>query len=137
MASSFAQVSSLRDLKQVLSENKEGVFMFLGGGSNVLFCENYPGLVIKNEIKGIELLNEDDDSVLIKAYSGEFWHELVLYCVEKNWGGIENLSLIPGTVGAAPMQNIGAYGVELEQVFVELEALNLETLELEKFTHAQ
>ena len=107
--------------------------MFLGGGSNVLFCKDYEGLVIKNSIKGIHVVSEDEQHVLLKVYSGEGWHDLVMHCVANNWGGIENLSLIPGTVGAAPMQNIGAYGVELEKVFVELEALNLHTLELHTF----
>jgi UDP-N-acetylmuramate dehydrogenase len=97
----------------------------------------YPGLLIRNAIKGLQIVNEDDDHVLLRVYSGESWHETVMYCVERNWGGIENLSLIPGTVGAAPMQNIGAYGVELEQVFDQLEALNLNTLELETFNKTQ
>lgn len=135
-ASAFAAVTSLLDLKNILAESTEENFMFLGGGSNVLFCKDYEGLIVKNEIKGIELIQETSTDVILKAYSGEVWHDLVVYCVAKNWGGIENLSLIPGTVGAAPMQNIGAYGVELEQVFVSLEALNLETFELETFNHA-
>ena len=111
--------------------------MFLGGGSNVLLCNDYAGLVIRNAIKGKQIVHEDDDHVLLKVYSGESWHETVMYCVERNWGGIENLSLIPGTVGAAPMQNIGAYGVELEQVFDHLEAFNLHTFELETFNKSQ
>ena len=111
--------------------------MFLGGGSNVLLCNNYDGLLIHNAIKGKQIVHEDEDAVYLKVYSGEIWHDLVMYCVERNWGGIENLSLIPGTVGAAPMQNIGAYGVELEQVFDHLEAFNLHTFELEKFKHQQ
>ena len=111
--------------------------MFLGGGSNVLLCNDYAGLVIRNAIRGKQIVHEDDDHVLLKVYSGESWHETVMYCVERNWGGIENLSLIPGTVGAAPMQNIGAYGVELEQVFDHLEAFNLHTFELEIFNKSQ
>ncbi len=126
-------MNSLAELKEVIAESPEEQFMFLGGGSNVLFCKDYEGLVIKNAIKGIHIINEDDTSVTLKVYSGEVWHDLVMHCVERNWGGIENLSLIPGTVGAAPMQNIGAYGVELEKVFVELEAFNLHTFELHTF----
>lgn len=103
----------------------------------MLLCKDYPGLLIRNAIKGLQIVHEDDDHVLLRVYSGESWHETVMYCVERNWGGIENLSLIPGTVGAAPMQNIGAYGVELEQVFDQLEALNLNTLELETFNKTQ
>ena len=133
----FAEVNSLEQLKQVLLETDQDKLLFLGGGSNVLFCNDYDGLVIHNAIKGIQVLSESDDSVLLKIYSGELWHDLVMHCVEKGWGGIENMSLIPGTVGAAPMQNIGAYGVELEQVFESLEALNLKSLELQTFKHDQ
>ncbi len=129
----FAEVNSLASLKEAIAESPEEQFMFLGGGSNVLFCKDYEGLVIKNSIKGIHIVSEDDQHVTLKVYSGEGWHDLVMHCVERNWGGIENLSLIPGTVGAAPMQNIGAYGVELEKVFIELEALNLHTFELHTF----
>ncbi len=111
--------------------------MFLGGGSNVLLCNDYNGLLIRNAIKGKQIVREDDEHVFLKVYSGENWHDTVMYCVERNWGGIENLSLIPGTVGAAPMQNIGAYGVELEQVFDQLEAFNLQSFELETFNKAQ
>lgn len=132
-ARAFAVVNSLAELKEVIAESPEEQFMFLGGGSNVLFCKDYEGLVIKNAIKGIHVEEEDEQSVTLKIYSGEVWHDLVMYCVERNWGGIENLSLIPGTVGAAPMQNIGAYGVELEKVFIELEAFNLHTFELHTF----
>jgi len=129
----LVEINSLFELKETLLHRTEENFMILGGGSNVLFTKDYAGLIIKNNIKGIEIVNETDSTVELKAYSGEGWNDLVDYCVNNNWGGIENLSLIPGTVGAAPMQNIGAYGVELEQVFVGLEALNLETLKLEYF----
>ena len=132
-ARAFAEVNSLAELKEVIAESPDEQFMFLGGGSNVLFCKDYEGLVIKNAIKGIHVVEEDETTVTLKVYSGELWHDLVMYCVERNWGGIENLSLIPGTVGAAPMQNIGAYGVELEKVFIELEAFNLHTFELHTF----
>ena len=112
---------------------KKEKHLILGGGSNILLTQDYDGLVIKNKLRGISLINEDDDSISLKVMSGEVWHELVLYCVENNWAGIENLSLIPGSVGAAPMQNIGAYGVELKSVFIELEALHLETGEIHTF----
>lgn len=108
--------------------------LFIGGGSNILLCNNVEGLVIKNEINGIDIINEDEHFIWIKSFSGTNWHAFVLFCVERNFGGIENLSLIPGTVGAAPMQNIGAYGVELKDTFVELEAIHLKTAEITVFT---
>ncbi len=101
--------------------------LILGGGSNVLFTQDFDGLVLKNSLKGIEIVKEVGDKVFIKAASGENWHQFVLWCIEKNFAGIENLSLIPGCVGAAPMQNIGAYGVELKDVFHELEAIEIAT----------
>lgn len=136
-AASFCEVRSLNEFRQALTVNPHDEFLILGGGSNVLLCRDYPGLVIRNAITGKEVIAENEQEVLLKVYSGENWHNLVMYCVEKGWGGIENLSLIPGTVGAAPMQNIGAYGVELEQVFHSLEALNLETFEPETFHKEQ
>lgn len=99
-------------------------FLVLGGGSNVLFVDDYAGLVIKNEIMGKEIVKENDDYVYLKCGSGENWHTLVEFCVGKGWYGIENLALIPGTVGAAPIQNIGAYGTELSDVFIDLETFN-------------
>lgn len=133
----FVSVTSLKELKEVLLFNENHQVLFLGGGSNMLFTQDFDGLIIKNEIKGKFVHRQDNNNIEIKFYSGENWHDTVMYCVEKGYSGIENLSLIPGTVGAAPMQNIGAYGVELESVFVELEALNLKTLELETFNHQQ
>ncbi len=133
MANEFKEVHTLDQIRDAIKHLRDKPFMILGGGSNVLFTGDYEGLILKNNIKGNEVVHETADHVFLKAFSGENWHELVLYCVHHKWGGIENLSLIPGTVGAAPMQNIGAYGVELEKVFISLEALNLETLELEEF----
>jgi UDP-N-acetylmuramate dehydrogenase len=104
-------------------------FMFLGGGSNMLFTKDFPGTVVRLCTKGIQVVEEDNDSVLVRAASGENWDGFVKFCVEKGWGGLENLSMIPGNVGTGPIQNIGAYGVELKDRFVELEALRIDTLE--------
>lgn len=139
LSSKFVEVNSIAELQNLIQEKSinEKPFLILGGGSNILFTKNYEGLVLKNNLKGIEVSRENENYVWIKASGGEVWHELVLHCVNKNWGGIENLSLIPGTVGAAPMQNIGAYGVEIKDTFEELEALNIQTGELEKFNNEQ
>ena len=135
-AAFFAEVRTIDDLIDLLKkpEYRNIPKLILGGGSNVLFTRDFPGLVIKNVLKGKEIVREDQDHIWIKSMSGEVWHELVLFAINKNLGGIENLSLIPGSVGAAPIQNIGAYGVELKEVFEELEALNVETGQLQKFS---
>ena len=125
-------VLSESDITEILQENIQPM-MILGGGSNILFADDYPGLVIENKILGREILDEDTTSVRVRLGAGENWHQVVLWAIENGWGGIENLSLIPGTVGAAPMQNIGAYGVELSSVFSSLEAINLTTGESRVF----
>ncbi len=112
---------------------KNNPYYVLGGGSNILFSDDYNGIVILMKNKGIEIINHNDDFVFVKASAGEVWDDFVEYCVNNNYGGIENLSLIPGTVGASPVQNIGAYGVEVKDVIFELEALNRETLKTEIF----
>ncbi len=103
----------------VFSSNNKKII--LGGGSNILLTGNFDGLTIKNSIAGIKKVYEDSDSVTVEAGAGVIWNDLVIYSLENNWGGLENLSLIPGTVGAAPMQNIGAYGQEIKNVFRNLE----------------
>ena len=97
--------------------------LILGGGSNILLTGDFDGVVIKNEISGISTAGEDDSRILLKVGAGENWHRFVMFCVRQNFGGVENLSLIPGTVGAAPMQNIGAYGVEIREVIHNVEAI--------------
>jgi len=125
----FCTLTSQEDITNLLQSTVYDSYphLFLGGGSNILFTQDFPGLVIKNQITGIELLKEDRNHVWVKAMSGENWHEFVLHCIANKWSGIENLSLIPGTVGAAPMQNIGAYGVEIKDVFDSLEAIDLDS----------
>jgi UDP-N-acetylmuramate dehydrogenase len=108
--------------------------LVLGGGSNILFTHDFDGLVLRNEIRGIELVDEDEDYVYVRAGAGEVWHGFVEYCLGRDWAGVENLSLIPGSVGAAPMQNIGAYGVEIKAVFYELEAWHIEERKTYTFT---
>jgi UDP-N-acetylmuramate dehydrogenase len=123
----YAAFSSVEELRELLDERPfTGSHpAILGGGSNVLFIAN-PFAVLKNEVKGIDKIREDSDYVYVKAGGGENWHQLVLYCINHGWAGIENLSLIPGNVGASPMQNIGAYGVEVKDIFYSLEAFHLQ-----------
>jgi UDP-N-acetylmuramate dehydrogenase len=110
--------------------------LILGGGSNILFTKDYDGMVLKNEISGIKVLHEEPAYVYVKVGAGENWHSFVLHCIDLHWAGVENLSLIPGNVGAAPMQNIGAYGVELSSVFLSLEAFHLKEKKIVTFTAA-
>jgi UDP-N-acetylmuramate dehydrogenase len=125
----FAEVRSPDDLRALVSEPlyQRERRLILGGGSNVLFTGDYDGLVIKNSIPGIELLRQDSEHVWVRAGAGEVWHAFVLSCVERGFAGVENLSLIPGQVGAAPIQNIGAYGVEMESTCQAVEALHMST----------
>lgn len=130
----FAKFDSLNILLELLKEvGVEDELLILGGGSNILFTKDYKGFVFKNELKGIDIVEDNSENVLLKVGGGEIWHEFVLFCIKNGFGGVENMSLIPGTVGAAPIQNIGAYGVEQKDVFVKLEALNLSTKEIEIF----
>lgn len=122
----FTNVEELQSLLRHAKEKKWPLFI-LGGGSNVLLTQDIPGLTLHNQIKGITAIKEDDQYVWVKSGAGEVWHDLVLWTLNRNWGGLENLSLIPGYVGAAPMQNIGAYGVEIKDTFDHLEAVEIAT----------
>jgi UDP-N-acetylmuramate dehydrogenase len=135
-ASYYCEISNLNELK-ILIKNPvylDNSKLILGGGSNILFTQNFDGLVIRNIIKGIEITNEQGNTVIVKAGAGENWHEFVMFCIKHDLGGIENLSLIPGCVGASPMQNIGAYGVEIKDVFHSLTAVDLATGESKIFS---
>lgn len=108
--------------------------LVLGGGSNILFTQDFAGLILQNGIRGINVLHEDNEHVYVRAGAGENWHQFVLHCIGQDWAGVENLSLIPGNTGAAPMQNIGAYGVELKDVFHALEGYHIRDKEVHTFT---
>ncbi|MBL4623937.1 MAG: UDP-N-acetylmuramate dehydrogenase [Flavobacteriales bacterium] len=132
----FARFSSVEELAELHSDERfQETRFILGGGSNVLLTQDFDGLVLKNEIIGKEILQEDDSHLIIKVGAGETWHDFVMYCVENNYAGVENMSLIPGSVGAAPMQNIGAYGVELKSVFVSLDAFHIESGEMHVYNN--
>ena len=130
----FISINSEDQLIDFLSQHKEeeNIF-FLGGGSNVLFSKDYNGTIIHISIKGKKIIEEFDDKIIIEVSSGEDWHEFVEWSIENNYGGIENLSLIPGNVGAAPIQNIGAYGVELKDVFDSCRVLSIDSNEIKIF----
>jgi UDP-N-acetylmuramate dehydrogenase len=135
-AKHLATFKSIPELKELLSEKKlaKQQKLILGGGSNILLTKDFDGAVLKNEIKGIAVTGEDENYVYVKAGGGENWHSLVLYCVENGHAGMENLSLIPGNIGASPMQNIGAYGVEVKDIFYEAEAYHMEDSFTKKFS---
>lgn len=127
-AAFWSQIDSVEQAKSLLKvPNRPDVpLAILGGGSNILLTGDQNLWIWKNGIKGIDIVGEEEDSVMVRFGGGEIWQDCVEYCINRNWAGIENLSLIPGCMGAAPIQNIGAYGVELKDVFVSLEAISLE-----------
>lgn len=130
-AKEFAVFRSAEELSELLSDQNR---LILGGGSNILLTKDFDGIVLKNELKGIELIHEDDHHLFVKAAAGENWHQFVLHCIQHNYAGVENLSLIPGNVGASPMQNIGAYGVEIKDVFYSLEAFHIADKNIVEFS---
>lgn len=135
-AKQFIVIQHAQELTDLFQQEKlNSSTRVLGGGSNILFTKDFEGQLLKNEIKGITTIVETDDYIDISFGGGENWHESVLYAVNNGWGGLENLSLIPGTVGAAPIQNIGAYGSEIKDTFQWLKAFNLKSGEIEFFDH--
>lgn len=131
--SAFSDIDELGNLIDLAGKKKT---MILGGGSNILFTGNFEGYVFRNEIMGMDIVKEDDEHVYVKAGAGENWHKLVLFCLDHDLAGLENLSLIPGSVGASPMQNIGAYGVEIRDQFEQLQAFHLRDRKITTFSHA-
>ncbi len=132
----FTEVHTLEELREALNfaGEKQIRLLFLGGGSNILFTRPFEGLAVKLSLKGITEEEEDENHVIVSAKAGELWSDFVEYCIDKNYGGIENLSFIPGNVGTSPMQNIGAYGVEMKDTFYSLQAFNIETQNIEAFS---
>jgi UDP-N-acetylmuramate dehydrogenase len=135
----FAEASNTKEVQELIQSPiyQSNKHLILGGGSNILFTKDYNGLVIKSSLMGITIIEENNDEVYVKASSGENWHTFVLHCLKNNWGGIENLSLIPGTTGAAPIQNIGAYGVEIKDVIDSVDGIDLSTGQLRTFNNAE
>lgn len=134
-AKSFSPFNNTNELQELIEADKNR--LILGGGSNILLLENFSGLVLKNEIRGIELVREDEEHIYLQSGAGENWHQFVLYCIKNNYAGVENLSLIPGNVGASPMQNIGAYGVEIKDVFHELKAFHIDDKKIVTFSNKE
>lgn len=131
-------VRSEQEIIETLQKKPSNEALFiLNGGSNMLLTKDIDAWVIKLELKGIQIVSETDTNVIVEVKAGENWHEFVLHCIENNWGGLENLSLIPGNVGSSPIQNIGAYGVEIKDSFVRLEALHIDTLKKQIFTNEE
>lgn len=136
-AKEFVSVTSVSQLAEVLKENQGKKLFIIGGGSNMLLTQDVDALVIHINIHGIEVVWQDENTVHIKAMSGENWHDFVQYCISQNYGGIENLSLIPGFVGTTPIQNIGAYGTEIKDTMVSCEAIEIATQQVHSFTTAE
>ena len=137
LASFFVEINSKEELIEVLKLNNYPKPFFIGGGSNILITKNMDALVAHINIKGIEIIKETESQVIVNVNAGENWHDFVLWCINNDFGGVENMSLIPGNVGTAPIQNIGAYGVELKDVFVECETLEIDSLKHKIFSNSQ
>lgn len=135
----FFQFEEITQLQSFITDNSlsDTLFLILGGGSNILFTDDFQGIVIHPNIKGIEMVRQTEDHAYIKAGANEVWDDLVAWCVDRQLQGIENLSLIPGVVGATPVQNIGAYGVEAQEVIETVEAINIESGQLVTFKNEQ
>src|SRR3970282_1771833 len=136
-AKQFVAVHNVTELKTILEQNKSNQKFILGGGSNMLLTKDIDALVIHVDLKGRKIIKEDDDFVWVESQAGENWHEFVIWTIDQNLGGLENMSLIPGNVGTTPVQNIGAYGTEIKDTFVSFEALTIENQEIKTFTKVE
>jgi UDP-N-acetylmuramate dehydrogenase len=136
-AKQFVAVHSQNELKSILETHKNDAKFILGGGSNMLLTQDINALVIHIDLKGKRILKEDEDSVWVESQAGEEWHELVLWTIDQNFGGLENMSLIPGNVGTTPVQNIGAYGTEIKDTFISCDAMNIATQEIKTFVNSE
>ncbi|OIQ16264.1 MAG: UDP-N-acetylenolpyruvoylglucosamine reductase [Flavobacterium sp. MedPE-SWcel] len=133
-AKEFTAVHTIDELTEVLKENTSKQLFILGGGSNMLLTQDIDALVIHVDLKGIKTTQQENDFVHVEAMAGENWHEFVLHCIDNNFGGLENLSLIPGNVGTTPIQNIGAYGTEIKDTFVSCQVIEIATQKIVTFT---
>ena len=133
-AKQFVAIHSVQDLKTILKENHSQKKFILGGGSNMLLTKDIDALVIHIDLKGKKIIKENNDFVWVESQAGESWHEFVLWTIDQNFGGLENMSLIPGNVGTTPVQNIGAYGTEIKDTFASCEAMTIESQEMRTFT---
>jgi UDP-N-acetylmuramate dehydrogenase len=131
----FAEFHSVDELGHLLNHIPKKPIMILGGGSNILLTQAFEGTILQNKISGIEIIEESEHDIIVRVGAGEVWHDVVMWAVNNNYGGIENLSLIPGSVGASPMQNIGAYGVEIKDVLTHVEAFHIQNREVHNFSN--
>ena len=138
-ASLFIEYASVEELKDILRQYslQDGTWLHIGGGSNLLFTDDYPGIILHSAIKGFEVISEDADEVIVRAGAGEVWDDFVAYTVAQGWYGAENLSLIPGEVGASAVQNIGAYGMETKDLIVKVETVEVATGEVRVFNNEE
>jgi UDP-N-acetylmuramate dehydrogenase len=136
-AKQFVAVHSIEELKLVLAENKTENKFILGGGSNMLLTKDIDSLVIHIDLKGKKIIEENDDFVWVESQAGENWHEFVMWTIDNDFGGLENMSLIPGNVGTTPVQNIGAYGTEIKDTFVSCSAMKIDSMEMKSFENAE
>src|SRR5690606_39816478 len=128
-------VETVDDLKSVLQNTYARDLFILGGGSNMLLTRDIDSTVLHINLKGRQVISETENEVFIESNAGENWHEIVLWTLENNWGGFENLSLIPGNIGTAPIQNIGAYGTEIKDTLVSVKTIDVQTLQIKEFSN--